>query len=106
MKKLTNKETDTMVALLRRAIANNQLQLAHAVSHAEFGIENDGEFEIDDTHSGCVSCSDKWPVDSAIDGDTMASEVCIYVQNDDLQFLAHGELSEKQGISRCEVTRS
>lgn len=96
MKKLTNKETDALVTLLRRAIANNQLQLAHAVSHAEFGIENAGEFQIDDTHSGNTSNSSEWLVDSATDVDTHIPEVCVYVQNDDLQYLAGNKCETSQ----------
>lgn len=105
MKKLTSTESKTLVVLLRRAIHNGQFQLAHAVPYAEFGLENDGEFEIDDTHSGCVSCSDKWLVDSAEDADSGEPAVCVYIQNSDLQFLAHGELSQKKEISLVEIEK-
>lgn len=103
MKALNPTESKALICLLRRAIHNNQFQLAHAVPYAEFGIKNDGEFEIDDTHSGCAVCSDGWLVDSAENADTCDPTVCIYIQNDDLQFLAHGELSQKKGISCAEI---
>lgn len=65
MKQLTEIEMETLAALMKRAIANSQVNLAVAVPYADLGLVNDGEFGIDDTHSGTGASSDSWLVDTA-----------------------------------------
>lgn len=103
MKPLTQKEVTKLKSLLRRAIANYQFNLAVAVPYSEMGLVNDGEFEIDDTHSGNAfssnaflvdnfQCEGEEPVFDKKDNqigwkDYKREELTVYIQEDALESL-------------------